>query len=130
MTNKLANAIRMIAPLLASQTTSITGRDIDSHIDLYIRPLAVLPGHPLWGLDLNVLREHLLTYFNADISQAQILEGRERREPWLMEFKQNNENQWRFWEDYKKFLLEIKLCAAPFTFRSTGALFQYVFGCI
>ena len=106
MTENLRNAIRIITSILSSRTGSVTAQEIDAAIDTYIKPLILGPFN---DVDLNVLREHLLTIFNADMESARILEGRERREPWLIEFKQQERSAWRFWNDYKKYLLDIKL---------------------
>ena len=108
MTEKLRNATRMLTSILSAGIGSIAAQDIDTAIDIYIRPLTC-PQGPFHGLDLNVLREHILTIFNADMEAARILEGRERREPWLTEFKLQEKSAWRFWNDYKKYLLDIKL---------------------
>ena len=109
MTDNLRNAIRMLRSILSSGIGSIAAQDIDEAIDVYIKPLTLVENGPFYGLDLNALKEHLLTIFNADMAAARILEGRERREPWLTEFKQQDRSAWRFWNDYKKYLLDVKL---------------------
>jgi hypothetical protein len=109
MTDKLSNAVRMLSSLLSAQTESVTEKNIDECIKQFISPLTAIPSGPFYGLDTNVLKEKLLNIFHADMAQAKILEGRERREPWLTEAKQQELLQWHFWRDYKKFLLEVKL---------------------
>ena len=109
MTEKLANAIRILSPLLSQIEGSITVKDIDEHINTYILALSQTSGAPFYGIDFDVLREHLLNIFHADVAQAKILEGKERREPWLSEFKLQSKSNWGFWSDYKKYLLENKL---------------------
>ena len=106
---RLNEAIRMLSTILSSRIGIITGQEVDVLIDTIIKPLAQDEGGYFYGIDFNVLKERLLTIFNANMEAARILEGRERREPWLTEFKQRDRSAWRFWNDYKKYLLDVKL---------------------
>lgn len=61
------------------------------------------------SLDANRLFEELSTLYNTRIENYQILTGRERKEPWLKDFKANHEvGYWKFWTRYKKYLAEQK----------------------
>lgn len=52
----------------------------------------------------NTLRE----LFVDRIDKPRILEGPDRREPWLSEFKATSGCKWEFWNDYKKYLVQEK----------------------
>lgn len=61
------------------------------------------------SLDANRLFEELSTLYNTRIENYQILTGRERKEPWLKDFKANHDvGYWKFWTRYKKYLAEQK----------------------
>lgn len=61
------------------------------------------------SIDRQLLFEELSTLYNTRIDNYQILTDRERREPWLMDFKANHETgYWKFWTRYKKYLAEQK----------------------
>lgn len=61
------------------------------------------------SLDANRLFEELSTLYNTRVENYQILTGRERKEPWLKDFKANHEvGYWKFWTRYKKYLAEQK----------------------
>lgn len=60
-------------------------------------------------VDKHLLFEELSTLYNTRVENYQILTGRERREPWLKDFKANHEiDYWKFWTRYKKYLAEQK----------------------
>lgn len=61
------------------------------------------------SLDANRLFEELSTLYNTRVENYQILTGRERKEPWLKDFKANHDvGYWKFWTRYKKYLAEQK----------------------
>lgn len=61
------------------------------------------------SLDANRLFEELSTLYNTRVENYQILIGRERKEPWLKDFKANHDaGYWKFWIRYKKYLAEQK----------------------
>lgn len=61
------------------------------------------------SLDANRLFEELSTLYNTRVENYQILTGRERKEPWLKDFKANHDaGYWKFWIRYKKYLAEQK----------------------
>ena len=68
-------------------------------IDNAITNLMCMPKYQ--GLDTTRLRDELLSTYTTRIDAYQILEGGERREPWLKEFKSNGSSNWSFWNRYK-----------------------------
>jgi hypothetical protein len=57
------------------------------------------------GVDKYLLFEELSTMYSIRVEQYRILEDRERRTPWLREFKANhNQDYWKFWNRYKIYL--------------------------
>jgi len=46
----------------------------------------------------------LLSMYSVKIDTFQILEGRERREPWLKDFRANQKSKWEFWTRYAEYL--------------------------
>ena len=50
------------------------------------------------------LKDDLLSLYSVKIDAFQILEGRERREPWLKDFKANQKSKWEFWTRYADYL--------------------------
>lgn len=61
------------------------------------------------GVDKHLLFEELSTLYDTRVENYQILIGRDRRAPWLKDFKANhNVGYWRFWTRYKKYLAEQK----------------------
>lgn len=61
------------------------------------------------SLDANRLFEELSTLYNTRVENYQILIGRERKEPWLKDFKANHDaGYWKFWIRYKTYLAEQK----------------------
>ena len=61
------------------------------------------------SLDANRLFEELSTLYNTSVENYQILTGKERKEPWLKDFKANHDaDYWKFWTRYKKYLAEQK----------------------
>lgn len=60
-------------------------------------------------IDKQLLFEELSTLYNTPVENYQILTDKERREPWLMDFKANHEvGYWKFWTRYKLYLREQK----------------------
>jgi hypothetical protein len=50
------------------------------------------------------LKAELLSMYSVKIDTYQILEGRERREPWLKDFRANKKSNWEFWTRYAEYL--------------------------
>ncbi|MBK5719543.1 Z1 domain-containing protein [Dysgonomonas sp. Marseille-P4677] len=55
-------------------------------------------------VDAVKLKNDLLSMYSVKIDTFQILEGRERREPWLKDFKANQKTKWAFWTRYTEYL--------------------------
>ena len=61
------------------------------------------------SVDKELLFEELSTMYSIRVEQYRILEDKERRKPWLKEFKANhNQNHWKFWNRYKQYLSTYK----------------------
>ena len=56
------------------------------------------------SLNKEVLKTKLMSIYSVRIDPMQILEGRERRRPWLMAFRVSGECNWPFWNRYKYYL--------------------------
>ena len=54
--------------------------------------------------DVVRLKNDLLSMYSVKIDAFQILEGRERREPWLKDFRANQKSKWEFWTRYAEYL--------------------------
>ena len=59
-------------------------------------------------IDQSILKDMLLSLYTTKVDTFQILEGKERREPWLKAFKAAQLSKWSFWTRYKKYLSEKK----------------------
>lgn len=59
-------------------------------------------------VDTELLKNTLLENYATQIDDFKILEGRERRMPWLKEFKANQSTDWDFWTRYVKYLKKDK----------------------
>ena len=55
-------------------------------------------------VDKELLKNTLLANHATQIDDFKILEGRERRMPWLKEFKANQSTDWDFWTRYVMYL--------------------------
>lgn len=80
---------------------------IDSDEDIWnvIKMITSLP--PYKDLDQSKIFNELSTIYNTRVDEFQILSDKEKREPWLNEFKANHEKDyWKFWNRYKKYLIE------------------------
>jgi hypothetical protein len=55
-------------------------------------------------VDTVKLKNDLLSMYSVKIDTFQILEGRERREPWLKNFRADKKSKWEFWTRYAEYL--------------------------
>jgi hypothetical protein len=55
-------------------------------------------------VDAAKLKNDLLSMYSVKIDTFQILEGKERREPWLKDFRANQQSKWEFWTRYAEYL--------------------------
>ena len=76
--------------------TSVTDEDIDNAVNNVV---LMFP-----NLNKDVLKNKLMSLYSVRVEPMQILEGRERRKPWLMAFKAAETNKWSFWNRYKYYL--------------------------
>ena len=105
MTNEFDSALRMTRGLLLAYN-HVTEENINEAVD-QIRMLQ--KGGGLLSVDLNTLKWQLMEIFHTRMEHARLLEGKERRMPWLKAFKAEEKSNWYFWEDYKKYLKEVKM---------------------
>ena len=105
MISEFDSALRMTNGLLLAYD-NVTEEKINEAVD-QIRLLQI--GGGLKSVDLDMLKARLIEIFHAKMDQARILEGKERRMPWLKTFKAEEKSNWHFWEDYKKYLKEVKM---------------------
>lgn len=76
--------------------TSVTDEDIDNAVKNVV---LMFP-----NLNKDVLKTKLMSIYSVRVEPMQILEGRERRKPWLMAFKAAETSKWSFWNRYKYYL--------------------------
>lgn len=101
MNELLARAID-ICRLLIGTKNNIT----DDEISKAISNVTSMPDY--LNIDKNKIKEELLSLYNVKVDEFQILEGKDRREPWLGTFKANRLSNWNFWRRYCKYLAEQK----------------------
>lgn len=90
-----------IADIILTDNKSVSDSDVVSAVDMSLR---VFP-----NVDRELLKNTLLANHATKVDNYKILEGRERRIPWLKDFKANQESTWDFWNRYKRYLKEIKM---------------------
>ena len=88
-------AIEVCRTLIGIKTT-VTDEDIDNAVN------NVVLMFPNFSKD--VLKTKLMSIYSVRVEPMQILEGRERRKPWLMAFKAAETSKWYFWNRYKYYL--------------------------
>ena len=76
--------------------TSVEDVDIDNAVNSVV---LMFP-----NLNKDVLKTKLMSIYSVRVEPMQILEGRERRKPWLMAFKSAETSKWSFWNRYKYYL--------------------------
>lgn len=76
--------------------TSVKDEDIDNAVKSVV---LMFP-----NLSKDVLKTKLMSIYSVRVEPMQILEGRERRKPWLMAFKSAETSKWSFWNRYKYYL--------------------------
>lgn len=105
MTNDFQTALSICVVQLQTKD-NIT----EALIDEAMMPIVLCQNGGLYqSVDLKMLKEKLMEMFHATMDHARILEGKERRLPWLKAFKAEEKSNWHFWEDYKKYLKEVKM---------------------
>lgn len=74
----------------------VTDEDIDNAVNNVV---LMFP-----SLGKEVLKTKLMSIYSVRVEPMQILEGRDRRKPWLMAFKAEETSKWPFWNRYKYYL--------------------------
>lgn len=89
-----------IAEELLEHYSPVTDQDI---IKAVAQSTSLFP-----DVDKELLKKMLLANHVTQIDDYKILEGRDRRLPWLKEFKANQSVEWDFWNRYVKYLKKDK----------------------
>lgn len=74
----------------------------DEEIDCAINDVKSLFGSD--NIDAIRLKQELQTIYSTQVDTFRILVGRDRRQPWLNDFKANGQSEWKFWKRYKEYL--------------------------
>ena len=101
MSEILAQAVDICRKLIGEKTTP----DV-SEIDSAITNITYIPMFK--DIDQSILKDMLLSLYTTKVDTFQILEGKERRDPWLKAFKAAQSSKWNFWTRYSKYLAEKK----------------------
>lgn len=113
MNNELVQrALATFSQVAGPNSVSFSDEEIDKYINL------VLPLFP--SLSREEFKQAVQANYSTQIEAFRILEGKERRKPWLMDFKTTHRD-WRFWARYKKYL-EIEQHFAPAVIRELDFL--------
>lgn len=75
---------------------SVTDKEIDSAVNNVVLMFSTL--------NKEVLKTKLMTIYSVRVEPMLILEGRDRRKPWLMAYKTSETSTWPFWSRYKYYL--------------------------
>ena len=98
MTPEILNqAVRHCRLIIGEESTTT-----DAKIDQAIEMVKNLLGAE--NIDAIRLKRELQTIYSTKIETFHILVGRERRQPWLNDFKANGQSEWKFWKRYKEYL--------------------------
>lgn len=101
MSELLAQAVDICRKLIGEKTTPEI-----NEIEAAITNITYMPLFK--DIDKSILKDMLLSLYTTKVDTFQILEGKERREPWLKAFKAAQISKWSFWTRYKKYLAEKK----------------------
>ena len=101
MSELLTQAVDICRKLIGEKTTPEI-----NEIEAAITNITYMPLFK--DIDQSILKEMLLSLYTTKVDTFQILEGKERREPWLKAFKAAQISKWSFWMRYKKYLAEKK----------------------
>lgn len=99
MNESLMKALDMCRILIGAKR-NVTDEDIDLAVS---KILLLFP-----EVDKISLKDELLALYNVKVEAFQILEGKDRRAPWLKAFRAAKKSQWKFWTRYSKYLKESK----------------------
>lgn len=76
----------------------------DEEIDSAIKNVKLI----FKDIDEIALKNDLLACYSTTVDSHQILEGKDRRKPWLKQFRADKESEWNFWRRYKEYLSKDK----------------------
>lgn len=97
ITDVLNKAVRHCRLIIGEESTTT-----DAKIDEAIEMVKVLLGAE--NIDSIHLKQELQTIYSTQVEAFRILVGRERRQPWLNDFKANDQSEWKFWKRYVEYL--------------------------
>lgn len=88
---------------LIGEKVSVTDVEIDSAIE----QVMYMPFFS--GIDTTQLKNELLSTYRVRVDLFKILVGKERREPWIKDYKANHSaDHWAFWNRYRHYLEQSK----------------------
>jgi hypothetical protein len=88
---------------LIGEKISVTDVEIDNSIE------QVMYMPVFRGIDTTQLKNELLSTYRVRVELFKILVGKERREPWIKNFKANHSTEhWAFWNRYRHYLEQSK----------------------
>lgn len=95
MEEKLDTAYRVAVDIIGHKAV-IQDKDITDAIEKVI----------LWYPDIDkaALRKELLANYTTTVETHQILDGKDRRKPWLKQFRADRKSTWSFWNRYIQYL--------------------------
>lgn len=76
----------------------------DEELNAAIAKLSVL----FPDIDKNALKTELLANYSTTVEAHQILDGKDRRKPWLKQFRADKKSTWDFWNRYVEYLRKDK----------------------
>lgn len=98
MTPEILNQAVRICRIRIGEIPTTTDKQIDNAIN----DVKALFGAD--NIDAIRLKQELQTLYSTQVDTFRILVGRERRQPWLNDFKANEQSEWKFWKRYKEYL--------------------------
>lgn len=98
MTPEILNQAVRHCRLIIGEESTTTDAKIDQAIEMVKNLLGAK------NIDTIRLKRELQTIYSTQIETFRILVGRERRQPWLNDFKANEQSEWKFWKRYKEYL--------------------------
>ena len=101
MSHIISSAIDICRKIIGEKTTAT-----DNEIASAIENITCMPMYK--DVDRTILKDELLSLYSVKVGDIQILEGKERRTPWLKAFRAAQQSQWKFWTRYSKYLAEQK----------------------
>jgi len=102
MSNDVVQKAAKVCRALIGQKNTVTEDQLDKAIsDVY-------NFHGFETVKRDELKKILQAWYSTVVDDFEILEGKERRTPWLKEYKSCNKNDWPFWSRYKEYLNDEK----------------------